>query len=99
MPIYPPRSETIKKEEQLTKRKEALQGAIRKEFTLAKIKPLIEKFRLAQISLLKAQIHLLQDKNFAKKVDNRKASTIESKMKMWESMSSQDILSIITKSI
>jgi hypothetical protein len=97
MPAFAPRSETIKKEEQLSSKRAALEGAIKKEFTLAKLTPIIEKYRLAQISLFKAQIHQIQDKNFANKIDNRKIAVIEGKMKTWESMTIEEVLSAVAK--
>jgi hypothetical protein len=56
MPTYPPRANATKKREQLLKRKQELQHAIRAGAARGQLATAVEKLRSAQLSLLKAEL-------------------------------------------
>ena len=64
MPLFAPRSETIKKQDQLAQRLFELQIAIEKNALEDKLNRLAEKYRAANLSLLKATLHIIREKEF-----------------------------------
>ena len=68
MPLFAPRSETIKKQDQLAQRLFELQIAIEKNALEDKLNRLAEKYRAANLSLLKATLHIIREKEFQKKL-------------------------------
>ena len=97
MPLFAPRSETIKKQEQLQKRKLELQHAVQSKFALHKLYKSAEKYRAAQLSLLKAKIHVLKEKEIQNKLTDVKYSLIETEIKRWSDMTEQEIIIEFTK--
>jgi hypothetical protein len=67
MPSYPPRKEPVKKKEELAKREDELILAIKKNVTADKIIKFADKYRQAQLSMLKAKIHQFKENEFQKK--------------------------------
>ncbi len=63
MPTHIPRTEPIRKKEQLLDSTEKLRLAILHEKSVENIRKLTERYRLANISLLKAKIHTLNELN------------------------------------
>ena len=66
MPIYPPRSEPVKKQEELTKREMELVFAIKKNVAPDKLIKLVDKYRQAKLSCLKLKLIHLEKMNFRK---------------------------------
>lgn len=89
MPSFPPRTEAIKKENQLARRKTELKSAIRKNVSK-------EKYRAAQLSLYKAKIHVLKEKHIKgilkKKRNTFNLSAIEIEKETWENKTVEEIL-------
>lgn len=92
MPSYPPRNETIKKEEELTKRREELIAAIRKNYPAIKLASSVEKYRKAELSLLKARTHLIKEKEFQNKPHSFNAEKIENQIQLFVSKTNEEIL-------
>ena len=67
MPSFPPRTETIKKQNQLSRRELELLCAIRKKVSKEKIIKTAEKYRAAQLSLIKAKLHMIWEKGIQQK--------------------------------
>lgn len=95
MPIFAPRKETIKKEEQLFQRQFELQQAIKRNIEIYKINKLAHKLRLAHLSLLKATIHIIKEKEFQKKSHNYNIEKIEKEIEIWENKTVEGIISEI----
>ena len=92
MPTFPPRTETNKKREQLLCRIEELRHALQRnvsDITLAKV---IKKYRDAQLSFLKAQLHFIKEKEFQKKPHNLNQSQINSDIEKWKSITDEQIV-------
>jgi hypothetical protein len=92
MPSFVPRSEPVKKREELSKRKKELRHALRNNFVLEKIIKAAEKYRKAQLSLLKATTHVAQDKEFKNQPNNLKIESIENKIMIWENKTAAQII-------
>ena len=83
MPLYPPRSEPIKKKEQLSQREIEFQSAIKSNVENEKLNKVAEKYRLAQLSILKAKIHEIRDKEFQDKSHNGDIVKLENEILTW----------------
>ena len=98
MPSYPPRTEPTKKDDQLNQRAKELQISILRQVDSGKIDKLADKYRLAQLSAIKAKIHSYYEKQFQNKATNTKLEKLERQMEEWKVKSRQDIIDKIKKS-
>jgi hypothetical protein len=99
MPSYPPRENSTKKGEQLLKRKQELQHAIRAGAPHGQLAKAAEKLRSAQLSLLKAElcwVRAARLKNFRVTgpscAAQERIEIIEEKARKWESKTLDEIL-------
>ena len=97
MPNYPPRREPVKKQEELAKREKDLVLAIKKNAKSGQLIKLMDKYRQAQLSILKAKIHQLKENEFQKKENNIKPGKIEELIVEWTNKTNEDIISEIKK--
>jgi hypothetical protein len=93
MPSYPPRSEAVKKQDQLTQREAELRHIIQVKSSSEKLTKAVKKYRDAQLSLLKAQLHIIQDKHFQERPHNFRIGKIESNINIWTNKSDEEIIS------
>ena len=94
MPSYAPRSEPIKKVEELDNRKLELQSAIHKKYTGEKLIRAVEKYRKAYLSFLKAKLHV-QKKEYKNKLQTVKVEKVNAEFEIWTNKTVQEILSEI----
>jgi len=87
MPSFPPRSNASKKREVLHKKEAALRLAIKRACGSTKLKALAESVRLAQLAVLKAELHWVREPRRGKAVDVERVSAIEGKVLHWTEMS------------
>ena len=92
MPSYPPRTEAVKKQDQLSQRETELRHAIQNKLSSEKLAKAIEKYRAAQLSLLKAQLHIIQDKDFQKRPHSFRSDKIENNIKIWTTKNDEEII-------
>ncbi|MES2776069.1 MAG: hypothetical protein V4722_17970 [Bacteroidota bacterium] len=92
MPTFPPRSEPIRKEEQLSQKREELSHAIKCSFPPERLSKAVEKYRAAELSLLKAKIHVLKDKDFQNRTHNLNLDSIENKITTWKNKTEGEII-------
>ena len=92
MPSFAPRSEAIKKQEQLVKSEIELRHAIYNNYSDKKLDKAANNYRDSQLSLLKAQIHVIKDKAFQNKPITSKIDNLEAKIEMWRARSVEEIL-------
>ncbi len=93
MPSFVPRQEPIRKKEQLSQREMELITALRKEFTGDKLLKFVDKYRHAQLSLLKAKAHYLKEQEYQKKDTAMKIENIEKQIIEWTTKSNEIIVS------
>ncbi|MBX3255377.1 MAG: hypothetical protein KF862_14645 [Chitinophagaceae bacterium] len=98
MPIYPPRSEPVKKQEELTKREMELVFAIKKNVAADKLIKAVDKYRQAQLSMLKAKVHTFKENEFQKKPNNIKLEKLEKLTIEWTYKANDDIINEVKKS-
>lgn len=98
MPSYPPRTETIKKQEELTKREMELLFAIKKNVAADKLLKALDKYRQAQLSMLKAKVHTFKENEFQKKTNNVKLEKLEKLTNEWTDKTNEDIVNEVKKS-
>jgi hypothetical protein len=92
MPSFVPRIEPIRKKEQLSQKEMELVTAIRKKFTIDKLLKFIDKYKHAQLALLKAKIHFLKEKEFQKKEINMKVEKLERQIIEWTNKTNEAIM-------
>jgi hypothetical protein len=92
MPTFPPRGEPIKKKEQLAQREIELQHAIRNNFETQKLIGSVERYRMAQLSILKARIHEIHDKEFQNKPHTSDIGKLEKVILSWTNKTVEDII-------
>ncbi|MCH5598669.1 hypothetical protein [Niabella ginsengisoli] len=98
MPIYPPRSEPVKKQEELTKREMELVFAIRKNVATDKLIKAVDKYRQAQLSMLKAKVHTFKENEYQKKPNNVKLEKLEELTIEWTDKTNDEIINEVKKS-
>ena len=92
MPCFAPRLEPVKKREQLQKFKRELEHAVKKDLPIEKQIRLVDKYRLAQLSLLKAKMHEAKEGNFERKNNTLVIGKIENQASLWKAKSFELIL-------
>ena len=92
MPLYPPRSETVKKKAQLLQRDVELIHAIKNKCSDEKLTKAVKNYRHAQLSLLKAKIHVLKEKEFQEKPHNYNMKDLEDAIREWEIKTDEAII-------
>lgn len=97
MPTYVPRTEPVKKQEELAKREMELIFSIKKNATDKLIKA-VDKYRQAQLSILKAHIHTFKENEFRKKPSNMKLEKLEKLTIEWANKSNEEIINEVKKS-
>lgn len=93
MPSHAPRNEPIKKKEELNSKELSLVTILRTNGTESKIFKAVEKYRLANLSLLKAKSHELLEREFQGKENNLSLDEISERILMWQNKSSLEIIS------
>lgn len=85
MPSHIPRTSTTRKKEQLLNCSEYLRLAIFHNKPESQIEKRAEKYRLANISLLKAKIHLLmEDREYPNEQSIKKTEHLEREISVWK---------------
>lgn len=95
MPSFVPRSEPIRKAEQLSYREFELIAALTKGISEEKLIQAAEKYRTAKLLYLKARIHVIKEKNFKSISHNDSSKKLEAEMEKWTKKSVEDILNEI----
>jgi hypothetical protein len=98
VPTYPPRKEPAKKREELSKRETELVSAIAKGLTPDKLLHIADKYRKAQLSMLKAKVHLYKENEYRGKKKNFKMEKLEELIQEWTDKSDEDIISEVRRS-
>jgi len=98
MPSYAPRTEPVKKQEELTKREVELVFAIKKNIAIDKLIKCVDKYRQAQLSMLKAKVHTFKENEFQKKPNNVKFEKLETLTIEWTNKTNDEIISEVKKS-
>lgn len=98
MPIYPPRTAPVKKQEELTKRELELVFAIKKNIKADKLIKLVDKYRQAQLSMLKAKVHTFKENEFQKRPNNVKLEKLDKLTTEWVNKTNDDIINEVKKS-
>jgi len=92
MPVYPPRNEPIKKKEQLLQRKNELKHALDANQPADKLNKAVEKYRSAQLSLLKAKVHEFQERHYQGKLQLSDFENLEKEIHFWTNRTTVEII-------
>jgi len=95
MPSHIPRVSPARKKEQLLNCSEYLRLAIFHKKSNEQIQNRAEKYRLAQISILKAKLHVL--KGYSGEQEGKKEVQLNSEMEYWTTVSLEEIISDFTQ--
>ena len=92
MPICPPRNISIKKQQELDYLGYQLYLSVSKEETRDKLEKLVEKFRKANLNLLKVEIQLAITQYLNVELDNVKIQKLQTEAKYWEDFTFEYII-------
>ena len=92
MPIFPPRNEPTKKRLQLNQKKQELKKALISELPIDQLHKVVEKYRSAQLSLLKAKIHEFKERQFRNKPRLNNLESLEKQVLFWTNQSVEEII-------
>jgi hypothetical protein len=92
MPIYPPRNEPIKKKDQLLQRQKELRHVLGTTQPADKLTKAIEKYRNAQLSLLKAKVHEFQERQYQGKSQLSDLENLEKEIHIWTNKTTEEII-------
>ncbi|HRE62224.1 MAG TPA: hypothetical protein PKU77_00455 [Ferruginibacter sp.] len=98
MPSHVPRKEPVKKQEELLKRETELILGIRKNVAPDKLLRLVEKYRKAQLSMLKAKVHTFKENEFQKKPNTVTFEKLEKLTIEWTDKTNDKIIEEVKKS-
>ena len=80
----------------MTQRQTELQNALKRNLPDDKLNKFVEKYRLAQLSMLKAQIHVLHEKEYkTRELFTFDIEKLEKERAMWQSKTVEEILKMI----
>jgi hypothetical protein len=97
MPSYPPRADTTKKREQLLKREQEFQHAIRVGFSRERLVRAAENLRATQLSLLKAELYWARDARIRGRDVDERVAKIEGETRKWTEKTFDQILAEVAK--
>ena len=97
MPSHPPRTEPIKKQEELKKREIDLVLAIRNNLPTTKLTKPVENYRKANLSLLKARLHTFKENEFQEKPNNITLEKLEKLTLEWTGKTTEEIINELKK--
>lgn len=92
MPIFAPRQEPVKKREELLKREHELLQAINKNIPGEQLHISVEKYRKAQLSLLKARMHAIKEKEYQNRLTDYRPGKVISDIEAWENKTVDNII-------
>lgn len=92
MPIYPPRNEPVKKKKQLLQRHKEVRHALNGVLASEKLTRTVEKYRSAQLSLLKAKVHELQERQYRGKSQLSNLESLEREIHIWTNKTTEEII-------
>lgn len=92
MPIFPPRKEPIKKKAQLSQREEELRLALNKKLSAEKINKAVERYRIAQLSLLKAKVHENKERQYMNKPQAHDPESLQKEILTWTNKTVEEII-------
>jgi hypothetical protein len=95
MPSFPPRYEPIKKEGQLEQRKEELEFAIKRDYSIEKLIKAAEKYRASTLSYFKAKIHVIEEKELQRKPHNMNLEKLKIDIQLWMNKTTDEIINEI----
>ena len=92
MPSFAPRVHPIKKKEELSKREFEFTHAILKKLSIQKIAKAAEKYRKAQLSLLKARIHVAKEEAYRKRSEKLNIDIFQKDIDLWKNKTTEEIV-------
>ena len=91
MPSHAPRADTTKKREQLTRRQQELQHAIRAGLPRDQVLSAAEAVKAANLSLLKAELHWAEEARLKGGDAHERIRNIHQESQSWTSRSADEI--------
>jgi hypothetical protein len=91
MPSHAPRTDTTKKREQLTRRQQELQHAIRAGLSQEQVLSAVEAVRAANLSLLKAELHWAEEAMLKGDDAHERIRNIHQESQKWKNRTPDEI--------
>ncbi|MEJ1242550.1 hypothetical protein WBG78_30685 [Chryseolinea sp. T2] len=99
MPTFPPRSEPVKKKEELEIRRQVLEDSIRRNSDSKEILKNAEKYRETRLLYNKAVLHVIREKEWQEKTHSYNKTKIMSEIEVWTGKSPEEIVHEIRREL
>ena len=99
MPTFAPRSEPVKKKEELELRRQVLENSIQNDLELGEIIKNAEKFRDTRLLYNKAILHVIREKEFQEKSHSYNKDKVLNEIEIWTEKSVEEIIDEVKKGL
>jgi hypothetical protein len=99
MPTFPPRSEPVKKKEELDLRLQVLKDSIQSNSASTQIVKNAEKYRATQLLYNKAILHVIREKEFQEKSHSYNKEKVLKEIEMWTRKGVEEIIEEVKREL
>ena len=92
MPTFPPRSEPVKKKEELELRRQVLENSIQNNLDLGQIIKNAEKYRETRLLYNKAILHVIREKEWQEKSHSYNKDKVLKEIEIWTKRNVEEII-------
>ena len=92
MPTFPPRSEPVKKKEELELRRQVLENSIQNNLELGQIIKNAEKYRETRLLYNKAILHVIREKEWQEKSHSYNKDKVLKEIEIWTKRNVEEII-------
>jgi hypothetical protein len=99
MPTFAPRSEPVKKKEELELRRQVLENSIQNNMELAQVIKNAEKYKDTRLLYYKAILHVIREKEWQEKSHSYNKEKILKEAETWARKSAEEIIDEIKRAL
>lgn len=99
MPTFPPRSEPVKKKEELDLRLQVLKVSIQSNSESTQIVKNAEKYRATRLLYNKAILHVIREKEFQEKSHSYNKEKVLKEIEMWTKKGVEEIIEEVKREL
>lgn len=99
MPTFAPRSEPVKKKEELALRKQVLENSIQNNSEFAQVIKNLEKYRDTRLLYYKAVLHVVREKEWQEKSHSYNKEKVLKEMDIWKQKRAEEIIDEIKREL
>jgi len=99
MPTFIPRSEPVKKKEELELRRQVLENSIQSNLDIAKLVKNAEKYKDTRLLYYKAILHVIREKEWQEKTHSYNKEKILKEKESWTQKSAEEIIDEVKREL